>query len=350
VRPASGGSPMITYLVTVAGDHTFRGSVILDDPRLAGRFEVLTYREAFERRRWRCGAVVFADVDRLDGGSALRAAHLRRDLQQTGAPMRLLNHPTRSCRRFALLRRLHGAGINVHNVYRGDENRGPIRYPVFVRRESAHDGTLTSLLHDEAALRREIDRLTVLGFLPQDLLIVELCDTREPDGVYRKYTAFVVGDAVFQRYAFYGDDWHVKDPRGGDVRRLRPEADMLEEERAFLDGDEHVALLRRAAALGEISFGRIDFGLKDGRPEIWEINTNPDPAIVVSGEATERDEYIRPTGHRILRDALAALDNDAAHDTTVTVAPMLSADDCYRVFLRQVAMRSDGPAPGDANR
>jgi len=125
---------------------------------------------------------------------------------------------------------------------------------------------------------------------------------------------------------------------------------MLEEERAFLDGDEHVALLRRAAALGAISFGRIDFGLKDGRPEIWEINTNPDPAIVISGEASERDDYIRPTGHRILRDALAALDDDAAHDTTITVDPTPPADDCYRGFLQRIAMRSDGPAPGGANR
>ena len=57
-----------------------------------------------------------------------------------------------------------------------------------------HEGSYTTLLHDDAALDAEIWRLTSLGLLPQDLLIVEFCDTADREGIYRKAIAYVVGD------------------------------------------------------------------------------------------------------------------------------------------------------------
>jgi len=336
---------MIHYLVTDAGDHTFRDSAILDDDRLRGRFEVVPYRTAFERNEWRGGTVVFADVDRLGYGEAMRAALLYLNMRAAEGPLRLLNHPTRTCRRYALLRRLRNIGLNEHDAYRIDEFRKPERWPVFIRRESHHDGSLTPLLYDHAAVQQETVRLIARGFLPQDLLIVEFCDTAGPDSVYRKYTAFVAGDRLFQRFVFFSDDWQVKEPRGGTVAETFSEAEMLREEREFLDDDRFVPLLREVAREAAVGFGRIDFGIKDGRPQIWEINTNPDPAVNAFATGTGRADYIQPTGWAKLRDAIAALDDDAAHETVVTVDPPPRSDDWYRVFRDRVRRRSGALEP-----
>jgi hypothetical protein len=327
---------MIHYLVTGDGDHTFRNSAILDDPRLADRFEIVPYGAAFGRRTWRGGSVVFSDIDRLGYGSAMRAAALFLCLHKARGPIRFLNHPTRSCRRYAQLRRLHEAGINPHNVWRADERQRPDRFPVFIRRDAQHDGPLTPLLQDHESVEREIERLADFGFLPQDLLIVEFCDTGDADGVYRKCTAYLIGDTIFQRYMCFGDDWLVKGPRSGTVGERRTERSMLDEEAAYIGGDAYLPLLRRAASLCHLSFGRIDFGLLDGRPVIWEINSNPDPAATRYTGLGDRERLIVPTGWRLLRDALAALDDDAAHRTTVTVEPAPPVDSWYRAVQKQM--------------
>ncbi|MDZ4738232.1 MAG: hypothetical protein SGJ07_17970 [Rhodospirillaceae bacterium] len=334
---------MIYYLVTRKGDHTYRNNFILDDARLAGRFRVLTYDEAFGQQNWQGGAVIFSDVDRLASGEVLQATVLYRRLKRARGPIRLLNHPTRTCRRYAVLRRLHDAGINRHNVFRLDEGRGGWRYPVFLRSDLQHEGAYTPLLHDDAALDAEIWRLTSLGLLPQDLLIVEFCDTADRDGIYRKATAYVVGDRLFQRYLFFGDHWEVKQPRSGTVAEKRSERAMLDEEGAYNGGDHYLPVLREVVDRTGFEFGRIDFDFKDGRPEIWEINSNPDPAVMLFANAGERAARIAPRGWQQLREALAALDSDAAHNVRVEIEPPPSTAIWYDWFKEEVRQRTGKP-------
>jgi hypothetical protein len=334
---------MIHYLVTKAGDHTFRNNPILDDPRLKDRFEIVLYNDAFERRRWRGGTAIFADVDRLPAPAAMRATVLHRRLGRAG--LGLLNHPIRTCRRYELLRRLKQAGINRHDIFRIDELPKALHYPVFLRSESQHDGAFTDLLHDEAALQAEIGRLAGFGVLPQDLLVVEFCDTADADGIHRKATGYVVGDRVLQRYLFFGDHWQVKNPRSGTVATKRAEAAMLAAEEAFQDSDAYVSVLREVARLGGIGFGRIDFDIVDGRPEIWECNTNPDPAIVAFSRLGGRSERIVPRGWQMLRDALTALDDEAAHATEVSIEPVPRYEDLYRTMLIRSRERAGLPPP-----
>lgn len=335
---------MIHYLVTEAGNHTFRGNPILDDPRLRDRFRVVTYTEAFETTRWRGGTVIFSDVDRLAPFEAMRASVLHQRLGQAGR-LRLLNHPTRTCRRYQMLRRLRLAGINRHDIFRVDELRKPRRYPVFVRSESQHDGSFTELIHDERSLFREIERLIRQGMLPQELLVVEFEDTADEDGIYRKATGYIVGDWFFQRYLFFGDHWQVKQPRTGNVATRRAEAALLAEEEAYSGGEEHLLMMREVARIGAIGFGRIDFGIgKDGRTEIWEVNTNPDPAVLTFSVQGARADKIVPRGWQMQRDALAALDDDEAHEIEMDVEPPPRGQDWY-AFIRHQARERAGLPP-----
>ncbi len=335
---------MIYYLVTKPGDHTYRDNPILDEPRLRDRFKIVTYQEAFERRRWRGGTVIFADVDRLPAAAAMRAALLHDRLAEAGS-IRLLNHPVRTCRRYAFLRRLRLEGINRHDVYRVDELPKPLTYPVFLRSEPEHDGAYTELLHDAAALHREIDRLIGLGILPQDLLVSEYCHTADADGIYRKATVYVIGDCIFQRYLFFGDHWLVKRPRSPNVTALRSEAALLAEEQSFQGGQQFVPLLRRVAAIAGVQFGRVDFGFVGDRAEIWEINTNPDPAVAAFSAMGGRSTEIVPTGWKLLRDALAALDDDAMHEIRSEIEPPARYEDLYRTMLKESRERAKLPPP-----
>ncbi len=335
---------MIYYLVTRPGDHTFRNNPIVDEPRLRDRFRIVIYQDAFEKRRWRGGTVIFSDIDRLSAAAAMRAAILHDRLAAAG-PIRLRNHPTRTCRRYGLLRRLKRAGINRHDVFRIDELPEHLSYPVFLRSEAEHDGAYTELLHDEATLRREIDRLIGLGILPQHLLVSEYCHTADADGVWRKATGYVIGDTVFQRYLFFGDHWQVKQPRTGNVAAIRAEAAMLAEEETYATTDTWVPLIREVARIGEIGFGRVDFDIAGGRPEIWECNTNPMPAMASFSMQGGRSERIVPRGWQQLRDALAALDDNAAHAMTVEIEPVARYEDLYRDMLRESRDRASLPPP-----
>jgi hypothetical protein len=66
------------------------------------------------------------------------------------------------------------------------------------------------------------------------------------------------------------------------------------EELEYIETNPHEEILRRAFDLAGIDYGRADYGVVDGRVEIWEINTNP---------YLIRPEYTRQEARR---EALAA--------------------------------------------
>jgi hypothetical protein len=101
-----------------------------------------------------------------------------------------------------------------------------------------------------------------------DLLLVEFCDTADAQGVYRKYAAFRVGDAIIARHLFFSHHWHVKSAELQD-------AASLQEERDYVTMNPHSEMLRPIFDLAGIEYGRVDYALHDGRIRVWEINTNP---------------------------------------------------------------------------
>jgi uncharacterized protein YjiS (DUF1127 family) len=188
-------------------------------------------------------------VDRLSPRMAESAAQLWQALVAAAAGQ-IVNHPTRVLRRYELLRRLHDAGINRAEVYRVTEAREPRRWPVFIRRETEHQGALTDLLDGPQQLRAAIAEMDRRGQSREDALICEFSDTSDGHGVYTKYGAFLVAGRVIPRHVFFHQQWQVKGLGLLDEARVR-------DERAYVEANPHEEAIRRVFALARIDYGRI---------------------------------------------------------------------------------------------
>jgi len=250
---------------------------------------------------------VFADIERLSWDERRRAAELWRRLDAAPGVARILNHPTRTLCRYELLRALHEAGWNDFDVYRVSERRMPERYPVFLRREDDHGGATSGLIETPEALRRELETRRAAGELGEGTLIVEFCDTSDADGLTRKYGVLRIGDRLVPRHVFVSRQWVIKSTTDCDAI---PREEMARLELDYLAQEPHAEALMQIFDLAGVDYGRIDFGLKEGRIQVWEINT--DPTLFLPQHF--RDPVRGPVHEEALRrvgEALRALGEDA---------------------------------------
>ncbi len=265
---------MIFYLSKKHHQYTIRWRLLQDFDvdlptrrELLRRFRLLSYEKAFRLRSLPAGTYIFADLERLSPEETERAAIIWNTLAERG--FRLLNDPVRSLRRFELLRHLREHGINDFDVRRLTDPR-PLRFPVFIRSESDHEGSATPLLRSPAKLDAAIKRLEAEGRNRDDKLVVEFRDVADAQGIYHRYGAHIVGLRVFASNLFFGPDWIVKRPNESVTTSARAAAEQL-----YVDTNPHEAALRRIFHIARIEYGRIDYAVVDERIQVFEINTNP---------------------------------------------------------------------------
>ena len=260
---------MIFFATTADNDHAMAWYLSMEGAHLRRTIVPITYDDLLAAPALPRATYCFADVELLPVHQRDQATELWNRLAARGD--RLLNHPTRTLRRYELLRTLHRAGRNRFTVHRPSDDLSGVRYPVFVRGENDHDGSRTELLADRPALDAAL-----AGFADHDrarLLVVEFCDTADVHGTYRKYAAFVVGGTVLARHLMFSTDWQVKE---ADLR----EPELLREELAYVEANPDEAQLREVFELANVAYGRVDYSRLDGELQVWEINTNP--TIVMS--------------------------------------------------------------------
>ena len=288
---------MIFYLVK--REHTYTLGAFLKGlgAELAPRITLLPYERLRLLPALRGGTYIFSDIERLSPQEAEAAARLWEHL--AGRPgTRLLNHPTRTLRRYELLRRLHEEGVNDFNVYRLTEGRRPpVRLPAFVRMDDEHRGAQTGLLRTPGEIEEALAQIDREGLCRDNRIVCEFFDTSDAAGIYRKYSAFMIGGAVVARHLFFSRDWMVK------YANLADEP-LLDEERRYVEGNPHEARLRELFALARVEYGRIDYSLHEGRFQVWEINTNP---CLVS-PSSEKIAARAPVNQAFARRAVAAFE------------------------------------------
>jgi hypothetical protein len=258
----------------------------------------LAYRDVLGRDRLPAsrGAAIFTDIGGLNGASIAKLCRMIRALPGT---VTVLNHPLFHKGRYELLRALHEAGVNRHNVYRPTEHRTPRAWPVFVRAERGH--WMSPLLHDAGELKRCLEGMVREGAWLGDKLIVEFNDYRSPDGFYRKYSAFRFGDLIFGGYLLIGRNWYLRSTGKHCPDMLSDEA-RLAEEREHIRACGHVDQVRAVFDRAGIQYGRVDYGISDGRVQAFEINTAP---MLLKAELLAPPQRMRRPSINLLSERIA---------------------------------------------
>jgi len=179
-----------------------------------------------------------------------------------------LNQPSRVLGRLELLKTLYQQGKNRFRARGAWEDLSDLHFPVFVR-DRSQDGGVPRLLFSRREIETEIGWALVRGAEVRQLIVVEFLDTKGQDGLYRKYSAYVVGEKVIPVSLERGRDWVLRYP----VAEFSPEG--LEEEKAFVVEDPHGTALREVRSLAGVGFGRMDYSMLQGEPQVWEMNTLP---------------------------------------------------------------------------
>jgi hypothetical protein len=248
----------------------------------ASRIRVLLYEDLFSGANVRLPVATYiftslgTDMGERNPPSRARqlCMDLHRNLVQVCGPHRVLNDPGNFLSRFELLQALEQRGINGFAACRAGGAEPPRRYPVFLRREWGTLWQTPALLHS----RDEYDAAVRAAGATDGLLAIEYRDTADASGIYRKYGCFIIGDRIVPRHLFFSRDWWVKHP---DL--LEPA--WLREEMAYAGNEDPcAATLLEVARLANLSYGRIDYTLAGGSPQIWEINITP---MLVMSPGTE---------------------------------------------------------------
>ncbi|HEX8673487.1 MAG TPA: hypothetical protein VF710_16440, partial [Longimicrobium sp.] len=200
---------MIHFVVPAALDFLMRDYLECWGRELAGRMKIVHYEALAAAAELEGGTYVLSALDQLGPAMAAFARELHERFDGSEG-FRFLNHPVRTLQRHALLAELHRRGLNSFRAVRATADLSGLRYPVFMRGESTHDGALTPLLRSARELDVGLGLVTVQGRPLGDVLVIEFCPTADADGYYRKYSAFVVGGRVVPRSLAYGGSWMLK--------------------------------------------------------------------------------------------------------------------------------------------
>lgn len=258
---------MIYLFVTARGSSIFRD--YLDDWAGENRdmMEIRLYEDFLRWPDNGLGTYIFSDLERLTDEQIMLVSDFANKLEKDYPGVRILNHPERALRRLGLLNALHAAGINHFRAYPVTAMPPDARYPLFLRLEREHRGAASPPVNNAGERLTAALRLASVGVRMAEVLAVEYCETRSADGLYRKYSAFRFGERIIPAHIIFSEHWVAKDGATN--------TEQLIEENTYLETHPHAQWLEQVFKLAQIEYGRIDYSMLDGKPQIWEINTNP---------------------------------------------------------------------------
>jgi hypothetical protein len=168
---------------------------------------------------------------------------------------------------------------------------------------------LTDLIWDQASLEQAVEAAIASGYPRNTLMIVEYAGQPVRDGVFRKSSVYRLGDHFVPDIWWYSRTWNVKADEAG-----LADEELYKEELRLIRENRYPREVERAFELANIDYGRLDFGLVDGRACIYEINFNPMLYGPRSHPVPERAESLRLRWSK-LQAAFHAI--DSREDTPV---------------------------------
>ena len=309
------------HFLTPAGERLMRNYLDVRGESIADRISIVPYEQL--PQQFRGGTYVFSALEQLSAPMERLVAELYTQLSQCEG-VRILNRPGRTLRRYELLRELERRGLNDHRARLASEDLDVLRYPVFIRGERTHEGSLTPLLENRRDVDAWIGRMRVIGWKLDELLVVEFNDTSDAQGRYRKYAAFIIGDRILPRSLDYGSEWMLK--RRSNIYTR----EALAAEWEYVSTNPHERELREIFTIAGVDYGRIDYAVKDGRIQTWEINLHPTlgrgrqgSENRAPGDLETIHAAIKEHVHERLREAWVAIDLADSRPLDVSLDPSL---------------------------
>ena len=232
------------------------------------------YDDIFRRKKLPSGSWIFTDHERLSAYELTLAARVAFHLERGGA--RVLNHPARVLGRYDLLRALKAEGINDFSAWRAETFPKPDSFPVFIRNEYDHRLPKPPLIPDQPTLDAELAARQQAGYPLIGKLVIQYAGEEVSPGVWQRLQTYHIAGETIAHTNVVDFSWVVKDVR--DKKRLEshPMFDrFIANEHAFISQNLYADVIRRAFELAKIDYGRADFAIVNGKPQIYEINTNP---------------------------------------------------------------------------
>lgn len=267
---------MIYFLLDKNNSFTIRNYQKYRGHDIAHKIGIVLYPDLEKLNGLEATTLIFSDLDRLNSKQLERVKQIANQIKQKHPDLKLINSPEGVMLRYDLLKTLFKNGINSFNVYRLNEPRKEIQFPVFLREENNHTGALTGLIYSEKQLGKHIIAKVLLGYLRKKLLIVEYCNISNVKGLSNKYSAVNLNGKIVPRYFEISKNWMVK---SDDATADFPVEFKIEKYWEFLNSNPHEKWLQNIFKLSGINYGRIDYSIKDENKkqlnEVWEINLNP---------------------------------------------------------------------------
>ncbi|MDX1642639.1 MAG: hypothetical protein R3220_13135, partial [Balneolaceae bacterium] len=238
--------------------------------------QVSSYHSFYSTKNLQAGYVVFTGLGVLTRAEKEAALAISKQIELSDESLTIMNHPASFLNRYELLKTLYEKDINQFRAFQIHEiDSAELSYPVFIREAGRHSGSLTGLLHDFKSVQTAIEHLFSQKYLSNDLLVVEYCHTADENGLFRKYSAQKMGDAIVPRYLTLDYHWVVKEHSDQSTDRVLYDRQKIEEEVQYIRENPHKEEINHIFEIAGIDFGRIDYGFKNGNLQVWEINTLP---------------------------------------------------------------------------
>ena len=291
-------APRLISVTTTRQRYTLKGVTRALKPE-GIRHQRWTYEQLFSKRTLPGAAYVLTDFDRLHPWQREMATLIHDRLVESGAPV--LNNPRHFLPRDALLRRLYREGMNQFDCWRPAEGEWPDRFPVFLRTIYGHRGVESDLLTSREAAETALQDAMAKGLGIADLVFIEYCSETEPGTtIFRKRASYIINKTVIRALTVSQSTWVAKMGEVG----ITPE-DAYLRDLAEQTSDPYAAQMKAVFDLAGVTFGRVDFTIVNGTPQVYEINTNP----VISWTEThpsqtrlETDRLIREGVVKAFRD------------------------------------------------
>ena len=265
---------LLTFLNTWGGD-------------LRKTIKILPFEKMVRAKNFYPGTYILTDYDLLSDNQTLLLKTIYDEFNQKPEQFKLLNQPLISLSRLQLLSKLHNKKVNDFRCFTSTQMPDDIHFPVFVRKGKDHSGKITELLNNSVELNQTIKKTVAEGFNKSEILITEFVETSDNKNIFRKYSAFIVGNMIIPRHIFFNKKWMVK---GAALANDY----MINEEIEYLKSNPHEKQLREIFTLAGINYGRIDYGIKNNKISVWEINSNP---MIASSSSLKKKK--RKAGHNL---------------------------------------------------